>query len=220
MSRDKLRKFAENAQRTNVVEPGKEWFGKLKGRWNSDHFNNDNKITLELACGRGEYSIGLGSKFPDKNFIGVDLKGDRIWKGSGMAEKENLLNVAFLRTQIQSLEDHFKKGEVSEIWIVFPDPRPKDSDERRRITNPRFLEIYKQVCNRSAWIRLKTDNTGFYEYTLEILNGRNDIIDLIFTDDLYSSEYRSECHEIVTHYEDKFHTEDNKIKYLKFRFTD
>ncbi len=219
MSRGKTKKFAQNAIRRNVIQPGKELFGNTSGKWRSEYFGNKNPISIELACGRGEYTVGQARLFPKKNFIGVDIKGDRIWKGSGIAELENLDNAAFLRTQIQLLEEHFAPGEINEIWIVFPDPRPKDRDERRRITNPRFLEIYKKLVAPGSWIRLKTDNTGFFEYTIEVLNTRNDIEDLEFTGDLYASDLRTECFDIITRYEEKFHTNDNKIKYLKFRFT-
>ncbi len=135
MSRRKLAKFEENRLRDNVIEPGKPLYETIKGNWNESYFKNNHPITLELACGRGEYSIGLARKFPEGNFIGVDLKGDRIWKGSGIAIEEGLENVAFLRTQIQWLEKYFAPEEASEIWITFPDPRPKDRDEKHRLTN-------------------------------------------------------------------------------------
>ena len=218
MSRQKRRKFAENALRDNVIEPGKDTFGKLKGVWGKRYFKNENPITLELACGRGEYSVGLGRKFPERNFIGIDVKGDRIWKGSGISLDEGLDNVAFLREQIQFLQEHFENSEVGDIWIVFPDPRPKDREEKHRLTHPRYLDIYRELIIRDGWIRLKTDNTGLFEYSIEILQARNDIRDLVYTDDLYGSEFSGESHDIVTRYERKFHTSENKIKYLRFRF--
>ncbi len=219
MSRRKLEKFAVNKLRKNVIEPGKPLFGAMKGEWNTRYFERDAPLVLELACGRGEYTIGLARKFPDRHFIGVDIKGDRIWKGSGIALEEDLTNVAFLRTQIDLLEDHFEPGEVSEIWITFPDPRPKERDEKRRVVHPRFLEIYKKIIQPEGWVRLKTDNTGLFQYALEVLEERNDVSDLSFTWDVYHSDLRDECHEIRTRYEEKFSREGHDIKYLKFRIT-
>jgi tRNA (guanine-N7-)-methyltransferase len=218
MSRKKLEKFAVNKLRENVIEPGKPTFENLKGSWHADYFKNDCPITVELACGRGEYTIGLARKFPDQNFIGIDIKGDRIWKGSGMALEEKLINVAFLRTQIEMMENHFSEGEVSELWITFPDPRPKDRDEKRRIIHPRFLDVYKKVVAPDAWIRFKTDNSGLFQYALDVLDNREDVMDLEFTWDIYHSSLRPECHDIRTRYEQKFSEQGHDIKYLKFRF--
>ena len=137
MARQKRKKFAENELRDNIVQPGKEKFGQLKSRWGEVQFGNDNPIVLELGCGRGEYTVGLARLFPDKNFIGVDIKGDRMFKGSKAAEEEGLENVAFLRIMIQDIEEHFAENEVDEIWVTFPDPRPKKRDAKRRHTSPR-----------------------------------------------------------------------------------
>lgn len=219
MSRHKTKKFEQNKLRRNIVEPGKPLFDSIKGKWNRDYFENDNEIVLELACGRGEYTVGQARLFPDRNFIGVDLKGDRIWKGSGIAEKEGLDNAAFLRIQIQKLEEFFTINEVNQIWIMFPDPRPKKSDLKRRLTHPRFLELYKNILRKGGEVRLKTDNTGFFGYTLETLSERSDILDLTYTHDLYESELRPECYDIKTRYEEKFTEEGHKIKYLRFSFT-
>ncbi|MEQ8927372.1 MAG: tRNA (guanosine(46)-N7)-methyltransferase TrmB [Fulvivirga sp.] len=218
MGRRKLKKFAEIAERPNVVEPSKEVYEKVKGKWNELIFKNNQPITLELACGRGEYSIGLGRLFPERNHIGIDIKGDRIWKGSGIALEEGLTNVAFLRTHMLELTNFFEKNEVNEIWITFPDPRPRDRDEKRRVTHDRFLDIYKSIVKKDAIIRLKTDNTGLFEYSLELLKNRADIKDLIYTFDLYHSELKPECHDIRTRYEKKFSEEGHDIKYLRFCF--
>ncbi|QSE96710.1 tRNA (guanosine(46)-N7)-methyltransferase TrmB [Fulvivirga lutea] len=218
MGRRKLRKFAEIAERPNVVEPSKEIYEKVKGKWNELIFRNDQPITLELACGRGEYSIGLARIFPERNHIGIDIKGDRIWKGSGIALDEGLSNVAFLRTHMLELSNFFEKNEVSEIWITFPDPRPRDRDEKRRVTHDRYLDIYKSLVKSDAVIRLKTDNTGLFEYSLEVLKNRTDIKDLTYTFDLYHSELKPECHDIRTRYEKKFSEEGHDIKYLRFSF--
>ncbi|MGD1961293.1 MAG: tRNA (guanosine(46)-N7)-methyltransferase TrmB [Fulvivirga sp.] len=217
MARGKLKRFAENMTRHNVIEPGKPLFETIKGSWNK-HFNNENPISLELTCGRGEYTIGLARLFPDRNYIGIDVKGDRIWKGAGIALEEGLDNVAFLRIHLLELARFFESNEVDEIWITFPDPRPKDRDEKRRVTHTRYFDIYKSILRKNGWIRLKTDNTGLFEYTLEALKGRKDIIDLAYTFDLYHSDVRPECHEIRTKYEEKFSAEGHDIKYLKFRF--
>ncbi|MEQ8474890.1 tRNA (guanosine(46)-N7)-methyltransferase TrmB [Fulvivirga sp.] len=218
MSRGKLKRFAEIAERANVIEPSKAIYEHVKGNWHKDVFINDNPITLELACGRGEYTIGLGRLFPNNNHIGIDIKGDRIWKGSAIAEEEGLENVAFLRTHLLELNNFFEPGEVNEIWITFPDPRPRDRDEKRRVTHSRFLDIYKSIISKNGIVRLKTDNTGLFDYTLEVLKSREDIKDLHFTHDLYHSEYVSECHDIRTRYEQKFSAEGHDIKYLRFAF--
>ena len=218
MGRRKLKKFADIADRPNVVEPSKPIYEKIRGNWNKEIFKNSNPITLELACGRGEYTIGLGRKFPDVNHIGVDIKGDRIWKGSGMAIEEGLENVAFLRTHMLELNTFFKTDEVNEIWITFPDPRPRDRDEKRRVTHDRYLDIYKGIIKDGGIVRLKTDNTGLFEYTLEVLKNRQDIKDLVHTFDLYHSKLKEECHDIRTRYEKKFSEEGHDIKYLRFSF--
>ncbi|HNP17666.1 MAG TPA: tRNA (guanosine(46)-N7)-methyltransferase TrmB [Fulvivirga sp.] len=216
--RDKTSRFADIEAWPNVIEPSKPIYEHVKGQWHQEIFKNDNPITLELACGRGEYTVGLSRLFPNQNHIGIDIKGDRIWKGSGIAMEEGLSNAAFLRAHLLELNNFFEKGEVADIWITFPDPRPRDRDIKRRVTHERFLEIYKNIVAKDATIRLKTDNTGLFEYTLELLQSREDVKDLIFTFDLYHSEYREECHEIRTRYEQKFSSEGHDIKYLKFRF--
>jgi tRNA (guanine-N7-)-methyltransferase len=214
----KQERFKIIEERTNVIEPSKPVYETIKGKWRQDHFKNDYPITLELACGRGEYSIGLGKIFPDRNFVGVDIKGERIWKGSTQAVEDNLANVAFLRTQILLLENFFTEGEIDEIWMTFPDPRPRKRDIKRRLTSPRFLEMYKSLLKPEGIVRLKTDNTALFEYTLEEITGRDDIKDLKFTRDLYESELRPECFDIRTRYEEEFSAKGERIKYLRFRF--
>lgn len=214
----KLERFKIIEERYNVIEPTKPIYQTIKGKWRSEHFKNDNPITLELACGRGEYSVGLGKLHADRNYIGVDIKGERIWKGSTEAVENNLSNVAFLRTQILFIESFFEENEVDEIWMVFPDPRPRKRDIKRRITNSRFLDMYKKLLKPGSIVRLKTDNTGLFEYTLEELGMRSDIEELVFTRDLYESELRPECYDIRTRYEEEFSAKGEKIKYLRFRF--
>jgi len=203
-----------------VIEPGKAVFEQIKGKWQSDFFQNKNDIVVELACGRGEYSTGLGAIYRNKNFIGVDIKGNRIWVGSKKARLEGLDNVAFLRTQIDHLEKFFETGEISEIWIVFPDPRPKNSDEHRRLTSPKYLEIYKKLIEPGGIIHLKTDNPELFEYTLDLIENREDTQNLQFTWQLYDSEYAADHHGIKTKYELQFTEQGFEIKYLKFRFKD
>lgn len=216
--RKKQQRFADNRISRNVVEPGKEIFEKIKGKWNIDFFGNDNEIVVELACGRGEYSTGLGAIYPGQNFIGVDIKGNRIWVGSKKARLEGLDNVAFLRTQIDHLEKFFEPGEVSEMWIVFPDPRPKNSDEHRRLTSPKYLEIYKKLIKAGGVVHLKTDNTELFDYTLTLLQGRSDVDGLSYTWNLYQSEFAEGHHGIRTKYEKQFSELGHEIKYLKFSF--
>jgi tRNA (guanine-N7-)-methyltransferase len=214
----KLERFKEIEGLPNVIEPSKEIYHNIRGKWSTDHFKNDHPITLELACGRGEYTLGLAALFPDRNYIGVDIKGERIWKGSTRAVTEKLSNVAFLRTMILLIENFFAEGEVSEIWITFPDPRPRKRDIKRRLTSPRFLAIYKRLLKPGGYIRLKTDNTALFEYSLEELHARTDIADLQFTSDVYHSDLRPECFDIKTKYEQEFASKGERIKYLRFRF--
>ncbi|QOI98164.1 MAG: tRNA (guanosine(46)-N7)-methyltransferase TrmB [Flammeovirgaceae bacterium] len=214
----KKERFRIIEERQNVIEPSKTNYHNIKGKWHA-HFGNTNPITVELACGRGEYSVNLARMFPDKNFIGVDIKGDRIWKGSTWAVELNLTNVAFLRTQILLIESFFAKGEIDELWITFPDPRPRKRDIKRRLTSPRFLNFYKNLLKPSGYLRLKTDNTILFDYTLEVLNERNDIADLAFTHNLYASDLQAECFDIKTRYEEEFAAKGESIKYLRFRFT-
>jgi len=213
----KQERFRIIETRSNVIEPSKEIYKTIKGRWNQDYFKNDNPITVELACGRGEYTVGLGKLFPERNYIGVDIKGERIWKGSTWAEEAQLTNVAFLRTQILALENFFEDREIDEIWLTFPDPRPRKRDVKRRLTSPRFIELFKKLLKPGGYLRLKTDNTALYEYTLEELQTRTDISDFQHTRDIYQSDLRPECFDIKTRYEAEFAGKGETIKYLRFR---
>lgn len=214
----KQERFRAIEQNENVIEPSKPLYQRIKGRWRPNYFKNDSPVTLELACGRGEYTVGLARLFPQKNFIGVDIKGERIWKGSTAALQEGLQNACFLRTQILMLENFFGPGEVDEIWLTFPDPRPRKRDVKRRLTSPRFMEMYKRIMKTGGYLRLKTDNTQLYEYTLEQASMRSDIEDLSYTADVYSSDLENECFDIKTRYEQEFAGKGEKIKYLRFRF--
>lgn len=215
MGKDKLRRFAEIETFANVLQLDE---GKpLKGQWSKEHFKNNNPVVLELACGKGEYTVNLAQLFPDKNFIGVDYKGNRIWRGAKTALEEGVNNVAFLRIQIENLLDYFGKGEVDEIWITFPDPQPQLSREKKRLTSPRFLEKYAEVLKPGGYLNLKTDNDGLYAYTAEKISELN-LNEHINTADLYNSEFADEVLSIKTYYERKYLAHNKNINYLKFSF--
>ena len=219
MGRNKLVRFKQNETNGNVVQQGKEIFSRIKGNWNVEQFGNDHPLVVELACGRGEFTVGLSRKYPDRNFIGVDIKGSRIWKGSISALSEGLDNVAFLRSQIEVLDEFFDRNEIHELWITFPDPRPRDGDEKKRLTSPRFLEMYKVLVQKEGTVHFKTDNTQLFEYTLDLLKSREDVKNLESTGDFYASPYKDDHYGIQTRYEQKFSEEGEKIKYLKFQFS-
>ncbi len=218
MGRKKLQRFAENDESRNVIQEGKPIFDTIKGKWNSYQFENENPLVVELACGRGEFAVGLAREYPNQNFVGVDIKGSRIWKGSSIANEEGLYNVAFLRTQILFLDRYFESDEIDELWITFPDPFPRDGDEKRRLTSPRFLELYKPLLKKEGTVHFKTDNTDLFNYTLELLQNREDCSVLGYTHDFYNSEFQDDHHGIKTRYEKIFSDKGEKIKYLKFRF--
>jgi tRNA (guanine-N7-)-methyltransferase len=217
--KSKLKRFEIIAGRENVIEPGKELYQDIKGNWNSIYFKNANPITVEFACGRGEYSVNMARIMPERNFIGVDKKGDRIWKGSTWAVEDQINNVAFLRTDILFIESFFEPGEVDEIWLTFPDPRPRIRDIKRRLTAVRFMEMYKKLLKPGGYFRFKTDNTDLFNFTLEQLALRSDIRDFEYTHDLYESHLRPECYDIKTRYEEMFASKGEKIKYLRFTFS-
>lgn len=189
-----------------------------KGKWHQDVFKNQNPIVLELGCGRGEYTVGLAENNPNKNFIGVDIKGNRIWTGAKHALDHHLNHVAFLRTRIDFIEHGFAAGEISEIWITFPDPQPNKPRERKRLTNKLFLDRYKKILKPGGLVHLKTDNTGFYEYTLEVIQ-ENNLKLLLATNDLYNNcpADRQELINIKTYYEKLFTAKGEKIKYCCFQ---
>jgi len=217
--KSKLKRFEIIAGRDNVIEPGKELFNTIKGKWSEEYFKNDRPITLELACGRGEYSVNLARQFPDRNYIGIDKKGDRLWKGSTWAVEDGLKNVALLRTDILFIESFFEAGEVDEVWLTFPDPLPRKRDAKRRLSSARYLDMYKKILQPNGYFRFKTDNTDLFNFTLEELSYRNDIQDFEYTHDLYQSALRPECYDIKTKYEEMFSAQGELIKYLRFKFS-
>jgi len=215
MARTKLKRFKENAVSENVIEVGKESYEKIKGNWHSFQFKNEHPITLELGCGNGEYSVGLGRLFPDRNIVGVDVKGSRIWRGSKNASEKGLSNVAFLRTSILDLEKFFEPKEVDQIWITFPDPRPRLGDAKRRLTSERFLGIYSRLIVKGGKLHLKSDDYPLYQFTLEALEKVKATIHE-YTDDLYHSDYLDKHYGLQTTYEKKFLAEEKKICYIQF----
>lgn len=214
--RQKLLRYKEVGTRSNIIEEGNDLFTTVKGAWSKKVFENNNDITLELGCGRGEYTVALAKKYPEKNYIGMDIKGDRIWIGSSDALFHQLSNVVFLRSIIQHLDQFFYPEEVSEIWITFPDPRPKGRDERRRLTQARFMDMYLRILKPGGILHLKTDNTDFFDYTLDILK-KYKVNNLRFTYDLYESPLLNENLEIKTNFEQIFTEKGEKIKYLCFQ---
>lgn len=220
MGRNKLERFRQNESNRNVIQPGKDFFEHIKGNWNNAQFQNKRPLVVELACGRGEFTLGLARQYPGSNFVGVDIKGSRIWNGSTIAIAEKLLNVAFLRSQIEVLDNFFDKGEIDELWITFPDPRPREGDQKRRLTSPRFLKIYQSLIKSGGFIHFKTDNTALFDYTLELLESRVDVGILASTEDFDSSAHKDEHFGIRTRYEKMFSEKGEKIKYLKFQFVE
>lgn len=212
--RNKLQRFAENLERENIIQEGKELYERIKGNWDSLYFQNGQPITVELACGRGDYTIGLAREFPERNFIGVDIKGARIWYGSETAVEEGLANVAFLRTKILELENYVADDELSELWITFPDPRPRDRDERRRLTHSRYLQMYQRLLKEGGLFHLKSDDRPFFDFTLEQLKAFP-IKNLVYTTDLYESSLLEEHFGIKTTYEKRWLKEGKQINYLR-----
>ncbi|GAB3883713.1 tRNA (guanosine(46)-N7)-methyltransferase TrmB [Spirosoma agri] len=214
MTRRKHDFFLHNIESINVIEVGKPLYKTIKGNWLSEYFKNDNPIVLELACGKGEYTIGLASAFPATNFIGVDIKGDRIARGSKIAERKGLTNVAFLRTDIKYIEEFFNEGEVSEIWVTFPDPHARPRQEKHRLTHPHFLALYKRLLKPGGTLHLKTDSPELFAYSVEQVKSAN-CVDLQYTTDLYTSSLNEIHLGIKTTYEQLFFDKGFTINYLQ-----
>lgn len=211
MGQKKLIRFEEIRQFSNVLE----YPENMPGKW-QEFFKNKNSVTLELACGKGEYALGLGRLCQNRNFLGVDLKGNRIWKGARTALEEGLTNVGFLRTEIERITNYFSEGEVSEIWITFPDPQLRVSKMKKRLTHPRFLRLYRQIMKPGGIIHLKTDSPDLYHFTKTVINlyGLELLTDY---DDLYKQPDLKEELKIKTHYEALDIANSNSIYYLQFR---
>ncbi len=189
---------------------------QMKGKWKSDHFGNENPLTLELACGKGDYAMSLARAYPDRNIMGVDVKGARIWKGATDALAENIDNVAFLRTRIEQIGNFFEPNEVDEIWITFPDPFLRESKENRRLTSPNFLDRYKKILKPGAIIHLKTDEVQLYDYTMEVLSEYDSVNIIYHNDDIYASNLAYAELEYKTFYERMHLANGLTIKYIRF----
>ncbi len=210
MGQKKLLRFAELNTFPNVLQYPKD----MPGQWN-EFFKNNNPITLELACGKGEYAVGLGQLFPQRNFIGIDLKGNRIWVGAKKALQNNLTNVAFLRTEIDQATEYFSQNEMSEIWIIFPDPQPRRSKAKKRLTHPKFLRMYQQFLVSGGLIHLKTDSPGLYSFTKLVIELYGCVIKKD-SDNIYKEEPVTDELKIKTHYESLDIAGSNRIHYLCF----
>ncbi|MFT6097420.1 MAG: tRNA (guanine-N7-)-methyltransferase [Nonlabens sp.] len=218
-SKNKLKRFNENATFKNVIQPAREEVVshfKYQGKWN-EFFGNDHPITLELGCGKGEYTVALARKYPNRNFIGIDIQGARFWRGAKTALEEGLNNVAFMRTQIELVDAAFAESEIQEIWITFPDPQMKYKRTKHRMTNPEFLVKYKRILQPNGIVNLKTDSEFMHGYTLGLLQGRGEEI-LYAHHDVYSNtESPDEVTATQTFYEKQYLEIGKAITYIKFR---
>ena len=220
-SKNKLKRFSENETFTNVFQPTREEVVgdqfPLKGKWNSEFFKNDNPIVLELGCGKGEYSVGLAERFPEKNFVGIDIKGARFWRGAKTAVESGMNNVAFVRTQIELINHIFAENEVSEIWITFPDPQIKYKRTKHRMTNSEFLNNYKKILKPKGLMHLKTDSEFMHGYTLGLLHGEGHEV-IYANHNIYKNEGApAEVTGIQTFYESQYLEVNKPITYIKFR---
>ena len=223
-SKNKLKRFKENETFNNVFQPSRQDLEEgnydLKGNWNSTVFKNNNPLVLELGCGKGEYSVALAKKFPEKNFIGIDIKGARFWRGAKTAIEENIPNVAFLRTQIELIDYSFAENEVDEIWITFPDPQIKYQRTKHRMTNQEFLKRYKKILKPDGYVNLKTDSEFMHGYTLGLLQGEGHEI-IYANHDVYKNEGSpEEVTGIQTFYEEQYLEQNKPITYIRFKFKD
>lgn len=220
MSKNKLQKFKDMEAFERVIQPDFEEVYKkdyvLKGRWAEEIFHNSNPITIELGCGKGEYTVNLAKMFPERNFIGIDIKGARIWKGAKTANEMNLKNVAFLRTRIELIQSFFSRDEIEEIWITFPDPQLKKRRNKKRLTGARFLNFYRDFLVDNGPVHLKTDSDVLYLYTRKLVE-KNKLKILRQTEDLYNSGFDDEILRIKTFYENQFLEEGCKITYISFQ---
>lgn len=220
-SKNKLKRFNENLTFSNVIQPSREEViadnFALKGKWNQEHFKNDNPIIIELGCGKGEYTVALAQKYPDKNFIGIDIKGARFWRGAKTAVEQGLANAAFVRTQIELIEYIFDDYEVDEIWITFPDPQIKYKRTKHRLTNSEFLKRYKKILKPSGIVNLKTDSEFMHGYTLGLLHGQGHQV-VYANHNVYINEGAPEVvTSIQTFYEKQYLEQNKAITYIQFK---
>ncbi len=220
-SKNKLKRFKENETFKNVIQPKRDELldgtFELKGHWNDKFFKNNHPIVLELGCGKGEYSVAMAQKFPDKNFVGVDIKGARFWRGAKTAIEEQIQNVGFLRMQIELITQAFVKDEVDEIWITFPDPQIKYKRTKHRMTNLTFLESYKNILKPEGTVNLKTDSEFMHGYTLGLLHGQGYEV-LYANHNVYKLEGSpEEVTSIQTFYEKQYLEQNKPITYIRFK---
>lgn len=217
MGKDKLRRFSENLTFKCFVQPEFDDIFRcdhpLKGHWQRDFFHNDHPIVLELGCGKGEYTVALAEREPGRNFIGIDIKGARMWRGAKTVTERGMTNAAFLRTRIEFIDHLFGEGEVSEIWITFPDPQMKKV--RKRLTSTRFMALYQQILTPDGLIHLKSDSPFMYTYTCEMVKANGYPVQ-VATDDLYHSGIADDILEIKTFYEQQWLERGMNIKYIRF----
>ncbi|GHC46410.1 tRNA (guanosine(46)-N7)-methyltransferase TrmB [Ulvibacter litoralis] len=221
-SKNKLKRFKENETFKNVIQPTREEAEndtlQLKGNWGKNFFKNDNPIVLELGCGKGEYSVNLAKAHPEKNFLGIDIKGARFWRGAKTALEEGMDNVGFMRTQIELIDLLFAENEVSEIWITFPDPQIKYKRTKHRLTNKEFLDKYKKVLQKDGIVHLKTDSEFMHGYTLGLLHGLEETIEYAHHDVYGNDHSPADVIGIQTFYESQYLEVNKKITYIKFKF--
>nr|WP_222940951.1 tRNA (guanosine(46)-N7)-methyltransferase TrmB [Flavobacterium macrobrachii] len=220
-SKNKLKRFKENDTFENVLQPTREEVVsgnfQYKGKWNSEFFKNDNPIIVELGCGKGEYTIGLAQRNPNANYIGIDVKGARFWRGAKTAVESGMNNTAFVRTQIELIEDIFAAHEVAEIWITFPDPQIKYKRTKHRMTNSEFLKMYKRILKPDGVVNLKTDSEFMHGYTLGLLHGEGHEV-LYANHNVYKNEGSpKEVTEIQTFYENQYLEINKAITYIRFK---
>jgi tRNA (guanine-N7-)-methyltransferase len=216
VTKKKLVHFKENLTFPHLFQPHYHEIQSgffLQSNWGNNFFHNQYPIVVELGCGKGEYTVGLAQKFPEQNFIGIDVKGARLWRGAKTVQENEMKNVAFIRQRVDFIDKLVGQGEISEIWITFPDPQV--AKERKRLTSPRFLEKYKKILGPGGMIHLKTDDLGFFNYTKEIIQEYDHKV-FIETDDFYNSEFINDKISIQTYYEKMWLEQDKKICYLKF----
>ena len=220
MGKDKLRKFAENLTFKCMVQPEfDDIFHKdhpLKGKWHKEFFHNDNPIILELGCGRGEYTVALAERNPDKNYIGIDIKGARMWRGAKTATERGMENVGFVRTRIEFIRSFFAEGEIAEIWITFPDPQLRTKRAKKRLTAPIFLEYYSKLLAKDGWINLKTDSQHLFAYTSAVIE-KFGLESEVANNDIYGSGYADEVLSVKTAYEQMYLDRGLPITYTRFQ---
>lgn len=220
-SKNKLKRFKENEAFANVFQPTRDELVNqdytLKGNWNAKIFKNNNPLVLELGCGKGEYSVALAKKYPNKNFIGIDIKGARFWRGAKTAIEEHISNVAFIRTQIELVEYVFAKGEVDEIWITFPDPQIKYKRTKHRMTNSTFLKKYQAILKQEGIVNLKTDSEFMHGYTLGLLHGEGHEVVYSNHDVYKQAGSPEEVTSIQTFYESQYLEHNKPITYIRFK---